>query len=154
MNGAGRGRGAAVVALAGLALAAGRVGAETPASRAELDYVLSCQGCHGVDGRGAPHKVPALKESLPKLMRFADGRDFVLRVPGAANSPLSDAALADVLNWLALRFRDADSPADLPQFSAADVTGARHRPLVGVHRTRRELAAQMTAAGLASPEDY
>jgi len=141
-------------AVAVLALAGSGVGAQTPASRAEQDYVLRCQGCHGADGQGAPHKVPAIRESLPKLMRLADGRDFLLRVPGATNSPLTDAELADVLNWLALRFRDASSPAELPRFSAADVSAARRRPLVGVHRQRRDLAVRMAAAGLASPEDY
>ena len=28
------------------------------------------------------------------------GREYVMRVPGASNSALSDADLADVLNWL------------------------------------------------------
>ena len=46
------------------------------------------------------------------------GRDYVLRVPGAANSVLSDAQLTAVLNWVAEAFNAAELAAD----------GGRSRP--------------------------
>ena len=128
--------------------------AETPASSAEQNYMLRCQGCHGAEGRGVAHKVPSLRDSVGKLVLTDDGRDFLMRVPGAANSPLSDAQLADVLNWLVLRFGGAALPKPAPGFTAADVTAARRLPLVGVHRARLEIAARLTAAGLTPPQDY
>ena len=135
-----------------LAAFAGGAGAVTPG--AEEDYVLHCRGCHGADGRGVSHRVPSLRDSLAPLMRLEEGRDFLMRVPGAANSSLSDAALAGVLNWLVVEFGGARVPADVHRFTGEEVSAARRRPLVGVHRARNEIAARLVAAGLARPEDY
>ena len=123
-------------------------------ARAGQDYTLRCQGCHGAEGIGVPHKVPSLRDSVGKLMHLDEGRDFLLRVPGASNSPLSDEALAGVLNWLVVRFGEADKATDARPFSAADVAAARRRPLVAVHRTRLEIATRLAQAGLAPPQDY
>jgi mono/diheme cytochrome c family protein len=68
------------------------------------DYMLYCMGCHGAEARGVPGKVPPLAITLGRFMRTPEGRNYVLRVPGAANSVLSDAQLAAVLNWLAGRY--------------------------------------------------
>jgi mono/diheme cytochrome c family protein len=120
---------------------------------AERDYVLYCQGCHGADGSGIEHRVPALRESIARLMQTQDGREFLLRVPGAANSALSDQALAAVVNWLVTRF-DATSSVQRAEFSAAEVAAARRRPLVGVHRARLTISSRLTAAGFVPPDDY
>jgi len=51
-------------------------------------------------------------------MRTPAGRNYVLRVPGAANSVLSDEQLAAVLNWLVQSF-DADAlSSSVPLFTA------------------------------------
>ena len=65
------------------------------------DYILNCMGCHGTEAQGIPGKVPPLANALSRFMRSPEGRNYVLRVPGAANSALSDQQLAAVLNWLA-----------------------------------------------------
>lgn len=124
-----------------------------PLVGAERDYVLYCQGCHGADGAGLEHRVPALRESVARLMQTADGREFLLRVPGAANSALSDRALAAVANWLVTRF-DPTPSVQRAEFSAAEVAAARRRPLVGVHRARLAIASRLTAGGLEPPDDY
>ena len=82
------------------ALIFGRACALPPAQ----DYMLYCMGCHGPQAQGVPGKIPPLAHSLACFMRTAAGRNYVLRVPGAANSVLSDAQLAAVLNWLAAQF--------------------------------------------------
>ena len=130
------------------------VAAETPASSAEQNYVLRCQGCHGAEGRGVAHKVPSLQDSVGKLVRANDGRDFLMRVPGAANSPLTDAELAAVLNWLVVRFGGEELPKPAAVFTAAEVTAARRQPLIGVHRARLEITGRLTASGLPTPQDY
>src|SRR5450432_3221250 len=78
------------------------------------DYMLYCMGCHGADAQGVPGKVPALAHSLSLFMRTPQGRDYVLRVPGAANSALADAQLAAVLNWLAERDSAAGEATAVP----------------------------------------
>ncbi|HKF98480.1 MAG TPA: hypothetical protein VKB20_09505, partial [Steroidobacteraceae bacterium] len=70
----------------------------TPPVRA--NYMLNCMGCHLADGSGAAGKVPSVSESLPILSRSTAGRRYLVQVPGAALSPLSDLELAQVLSWM------------------------------------------------------
>src|SRR5437868_15228872 len=68
------------------------------------DYMLYCMGCHGAEAQGVAGKIPPLAGSLARFMRSSQGRNYVLRVPGAANSAPSDARLAAVLNWPTERY--------------------------------------------------
>lgn len=135
------------------ALAALLANAGANASPAE-DYMLYCMGCHGAEARGVPGKVPPLAGSLALFMRSPAGRDYVLRVPGAANSALSDAQLCAVLNWLAERYAAPDGGAAPAAFTPSEVTRARRLPLASVQATRREVVRQLAAAGTAPPADY
>ena len=120
----------------------------------QQDYILYCMGCHGPEAEGVPGKVPPLAHALGRYMRTAAGRNYVLRVPGAANSVLSDAQLAAVLNWLAQTFNAAELSGDVPLFTAAEVTGLRHSPLPSVLATRREVVSALAATGPAPPASY
>ena len=146
--------GVSALRLAALALAAFAASAGAVAPGPEQDWILHCQGCHGADGRGASHRVPSLRDSVAPLMQLEAGRDFLMRVPGAANSSLSDAALAGVLNWLVGEFGGAGLPADLHRFTREEVAAARRQPMLAVRRSRNEVAARLVAAGLTRPEDY
>jgi mono/diheme cytochrome c family protein len=110
----------------------------------ELDYAVTCQGCHRADGSGTPGTVPALAGSVGRFARVAGGREFLARVPGVAQAPLDDAALAAVLNWVLRRFGGADVPGSFAPYTADEVGALRRRPLTDVERTRREL---LDAAG-------
>jgi cytochrome c553 len=123
----------------------------TASASPSQDYMLYCMGCHGAEAQGVPGKIPPLALSLARFMRSAEGRDYVLRVPGAANSVLSDAQLAAVLNWLAERYGVPDAPAP-PPLSAEEVGRVRHTPLANVQATRRELLRKLGADAPAS--DY
>jgi hypothetical protein len=118
------------------------------------DYMLYCMGCHGAQAQGVPGKVPPLAHSLGRFMRSAAGRDYLLRVPGAANSALPDARLAAVLNWLLEEFNAEETIADTPRFSAAEVGARRHIPLGAVLAARREVVRDLAATGTAPPTDY
>ena len=107
----------------------------------ELDFVLNCQGCHRADGAGTPGAVPPLAGSVGKLVRASGGREFLVRVPGVAQAPLDDAALAAVLNWMLARFGRGDIPAGFVAYSAAEVRALRVKPLIDVDRMRRGLVA-------------
>lgn len=141
---------ACLVALA--AVAALGITAMSCASPSQ-DYMLYCMGCHGAEAQGVPGKIPPLAAALARYMRTSEGRNYVLRVPGAANSVLSDAQLAAVLNWLAATFPSAgDSPA--APFTPEEVTHTRHTPLANVQATRREVVRALAATGSAPAPEY
>lgn len=137
--------------LTGLAAAAALSG-EAMAGPAQ-DYVLHCMGCHGATAEGVPGKVPPLAHTLVQFMRIPEGRSYVLRVPGASNAMLSDAQLAEVLNWIAARF-DADQLPQAAPFTAQEVSANRHLPMASVQATRREVVKQLAASGPAPADDY
>ena len=118
------------------------------------DYMLYCMGCHGAQAQGVPGKVPPLAQSLGRFMRLPEGRDYVLRVPGAANSVLSDAQLAAVLNWLAARFDAQALNADVPSFTAAEVARSRRVPLASVGEARRAVLQALAGSGAPPAADY
>lgn len=121
----------------------------------QQDYILYCMGCHGDQAQGVPGKVPPLAGSVALFMRSPEGRNYVLRVPGAANSALGDAELAAVLNWLAERFPPAGAQA--PQsaaFTAAEVSELRRTPLANVQERRGEVVRALAASGPAPPAAY
>jgi len=76
----------------------------------ETDYVLQCRGCHGPEGAGVPGLVPGL-ERMTELLATESGRARLLQVPGIRQASLSDARLAALLNWAAIRFARADGGA-------------------------------------------
>jgi cytochrome c553 len=139
-------------AASGLVGLTGVVGAAS-ASPAQ-DYMLYCMGCHGAQAQGVPGKIPPLAHALGRYMRTPGGRNYVLRVPGAANSTLSDAQLTAVLNWLAQQFNSEDLTADVALFSVSEVSAARHAPLASVLAARREVVRDLAATGTAPPAEY
>jgi cytochrome c553 len=138
-----------------IAVMAWALGAATGPARASpaQDYTLYCRGCHGAEAQGVPGRIPPLAGALTRFMRTAEGRNYVLRVPGAANSVLPDAQLAAVLNWLTERYPAPDEPRPAP-FTAEEVAGARHTPLESVQATRREVVRGLAATGPAPAATY
>ena len=121
----------------------------------QQDYMLYCMGCHGDQAQGVPDKVPRLAGTLALFMRSAAGRDYLLRVPGAANSALNDAQLTAVLNWLAESYPPADAPTPRPApFTVAEVARVRRSPLANVLETRREVVSALAASGPSPPDKY
>ena len=104
-----------------------------------VNYQLQCMGCHHADGSGEPGRVPSVRHTLVPFAMRADGRDFLVRVPGVAQSPLSDEETAALLNWMARNLSDVPLPADYVDFTAAEVGRWRHQPLATVAATRARL---------------
>jgi hypothetical protein len=113
------------------------------------NYLLFCGGCHGDAGAGVPHKVPVLNGSIGRYLKVEGGREFLLRVPGVANSQLSDAALTDVMNLCIDKFADGGRGTDFKRYTVPEVTAARRHPLLSVSRMRREL---LLKAGVSEAE--
>ena len=64
-----------------------------------------------------------------KFLWVPGGREYLERVPGVATSPLSDADLAEVMNWMLWRFDREHVPASFRPFTAAEIGPLRARPL-------------------------
>lgn len=90
----------------------------------EHDYILNCSGCHRMDGSGSS-VVPSL-HAMRTLADAPGARAYWVRVPGAAQAPLTDARLAALMNWLVTRFTGA--PPD-PPYTAREVAKLRSQPL-------------------------
>lgn len=90
------------------------------------------------DGSGSPGSVPDLRGQLGLFLRVQGGREFLIRVPGSAQSPLSNSQLAEVLNWMIREFGPAEVSASFVPFTAEEI--ARHRrPLTAVEPVRKIL---------------
>ena len=110
----------------------------------QASYLLHCSGCHIADGSGSAGRVPSMRESLPVLSASAAGRRFLVQVPGAAQSPLSDLELAQVLSWMVRNLGATPAAAGFADFTAAEVAAYRKTPLMEVRATR---AALLSAPG-------
>lgn len=100
----------------------------TPAfADARSDYLLHCSGCHLENGSSQISDVPDLRETLGFLASFEAGRAYLVRVPGASQAPLDDAALAQVMNYMLENFELKHSGSAL--FTEEDVTAHRQDSL-------------------------
>ncbi len=109
------------------------------------DYLLHCSACHTGSGAGVPDLVPSLLELAP-LLEHARGREYLVRVPGVAQAPLSDARIARLLNWVLENYSNLRPE---PPFDAAEVASFRSAPLrdpVGFRAGLTRPAAQAPAS--------
>lgn len=111
-----------VLGIALWAILPARMALATPPS-AEA-YVLHCSGCHKADGAGVPGMVPSL-HALADLANEPEGRAYLARVPGVAQAPVGDQALADLLNWVLIEFSDAS----FAPYSVDEIASWRQNPL-------------------------
>jgi cytochrome c553 len=126
-------------------LAAAQADSPDPSrSRARIDYMLNCQGCHQPDGAGGA-EVPALRDHLGWFLHTAEGREYVVRVPGVATSGLDDEAVADVLNFILLEFSAAQLPSPFVPYTGEEVARLRREPLVSPGDARRALVQRIEA---------
>jgi len=136
------------LALTAVLAAALGAGAANPALGYEpaVNFQLNCMGCHLADGSGEPGRVPSLRRSLVLFSAQPSGRDYIIRVPGVAQSPLSNEETAALLNWMARNLSDLELPPHFVDYSAAEIARSRGRPLarVGAARARLLRAAANT----------
>jgi hypothetical protein len=144
-----------VAAMTGGALMSGAVlgqssapaGVENP-QLAWQHWTLNCQGCHRPDATGSAGTTPSLAGTAAKFLWVPGGRDYLTRVPGVATSALSDADLAEVLNWLLWRFDKENLPANFQPFTATEVGAQRARPLrLEASQMRADLLRKAEEAG-------
>lgn len=103
------------------------------------DYLMHCAGCHLVDARGVPPDVPSLSGPLGRLAASAAGRDYIARVPGAAQAPLSDDELAAVFNWLLFEYNRDTLPKNFEPLRGAEIAKSRAKVLADPQKLRNQL---------------
>jgi hypothetical protein len=101
----------------------------TNPQRAWQNWTLNCQGCHRPDGTGSSGPAPSLAGTVSKFLTVPGGREYLGRVPGVATSPLSNVDLAELMNWMFVRFDKEDLPADFVPFTADELARLRTKPL-------------------------
>ena len=117
------------------------------AQRAWQNWTLNCQGCHRLDGSGSDATAPGIAGTVAKFLLVPGGREYLIRVPGVATSPLSDADLAEVMNWMLWRFDKEHLPASFQPYTAAELAPLRARPLrLEASQMRSSLLSQAEAA--------
>ena len=104
-----------------------------------VNYQLHCMGCHLADGTGDAERLPSMRGTLVPFSALPAGRDYLLRVPGVSQSPLSDADLAVLMNWMVRNLSDVPVPANFVDDTPAEVGRARQQPLAQVTALRARL---------------
>lgn len=125
----------------------------TDATLARQHWVLNCMGCHTATGGGIPGKVPPLANSLGYFTHLPAGREYVMRVPGASNSALSDQDLADVLNWVLTTMNRDALPRDFKPYTAAEVAARRRPAFSDVATVRAGLVRALHERGIEGVSD-
>ena len=138
-------------ALAIVLLATAAAAPTAHAGSPELDYMLHCQGCHRADGGETPGSVPPLIGLVARFLEVPGGREYLVRVPGSSQSPLDDAELAALLNWIVRRFGPAESAEAARPYSADEVAAMWRPPLTDVDAVREALLARMETAERSTP---
>ena len=110
-----------------------------------MNYTLQCMGCHTPDGEGVPGHVPSIRATLLPFARMEAGRQFLVQVPGASQSRLSNAELATLLNWMIENL--SAERGEYQRFTEEEVAGYRTHALVEVRATRERLLAVQPASG-------
>lgn len=111
--------------------------------RAQFNYQVSCRGCHLPDASGIEGRVPRIKGFVGNFLKVKGGREFLVRVPGAANAALDDKQLAELLNWMIVRFAGASLPDNFKPYTTAEVAKFRSHPLIDVIGVRARLVKSM-----------
>jgi len=113
---------------------------------AEVNYILRCAGCHDLDGSGlASAGIPPFPGFISSFVNDADGRTYIMHVPGVVASGLNDAEIAAVMNYVTARWGDQQP---FERFTTAEVTQRRALPVADVVIYRREVVKRLAAAGL------
>jgi mono/diheme cytochrome c family protein len=100
------------------------------AARAQFNWVMHCQGCHGAEAQGTPGSVPRLAGNVGRFLQIAAGRAYLGRVPGVAFVELSDAELAELLNWVVQHFDAEHLPKAFTPYSGDEIRTLRREPLI------------------------
>lgn len=140
---------AALVAVAAGATPEPRPGpAKVALPAAQVAYLTSCGGCHGIEGISAPGAVPTLRGLTGTFMCTQQGREFLIRLPDVALTTLPDRMLTAVMNFVVF---DMGAPVaggrPARPYTVAEVARLRREPLTdtGLTAYRNRVVAGLAA---------
>jgi len=110
--------------------------------RAKFNYQMLCQGCHTPDGTGG-NDTPKIKGHIGHFLSTQKGREYLVRVPGSANSTLDNAQLAEVLNWIIIEMGGDSVPEDMQHYTSEEVAEFRKNPLFEVTEYRKQIISEL-----------
>ena len=124
------------------------MGAQAEGARygAAMNYQLHCEGCHKPDGSGQPGFIPAFRGSVARFLATDEGRTYLARVPGTAQSLLSDVERAEVLTWIVMTFDPGHLPSDFVPYTASELAKWRYDALSQPSLVRAQLISQVESA--------
>lgn len=112
--------------------AAAVIAAAGPSARSSSNYALGCGGCHGIEGVSNPKLVPELRGQVGYFLSTRQGREYLVRLPNVAFYTVSDAELADILNYTVFTIGGKGIPANAKPYTASEVGALRKSPLTEV----------------------
>lgn len=124
--------------------------AARPERPPHVNYALYCLGCHTTEGEAsALGRIPALQDVVGHFLRVAEGRRYVVNVPGVVNSDLSPGDTAALLNWTVETYAGASLPRPFQPFTAEEVARLREDPPDDVMALRALARALLAEEGYA-----
>jgi hypothetical protein len=137
-----------MLALAGVATSSARAADDRlePFTRSQWIYLERCGGCHGIQGHSAPKLVPSLQGQVGYFLCIPEGRDYLIRLPSVAAAPISNEALADLMNFVVFDLGGAAGLGERERrYTDREVSALRERPLKGAALAgyRAQLVEQM-----------
>lgn len=122
--------------------------------RAQYNWVMHCQGCHGADGKGSDGGAPSMEGIVSGFLHTKAGRGFLGRVPGVAFVNLPDHDIAELLNWLTQTFDRENIPKSFKPYSKEEVNALRKDPLVSkVFLVREEILGASNKTAISTSAD-
>ena len=91
------------------------------------------------DGSGLKNVVPDLHGTIGRLVAEPVGREYMVRVPGSAQAPISDEKLTEVINWMLTEFSSDTLPKDFKPLTVAEVSRSRVKLLADPLKFRAEV---------------
>lgn len=128
--------------------------ASPPSLSPRVEYLLSCGGCHGLQGVSNSRLVPDLSDQVGFFLRLPEGRRYLARLPNVAFSMTTDRQLAAILNYVVFTLGGSSAPRDARRYTASEVSRLRRQPLteVSLVRLRRRLVKTLIGRCHAPPE--
>jgi hypothetical protein len=113
-----------------------------------FNYAHHCLGCHTYEGLSVERsRIPVLKDVVGHFTRIAQGRRYLVNVPGIVNSGLSAEETAAILNWIVEIYGGASRPSAFRPFDAREVAELRGQRPDDVMKLRAEVQALLSSQG-------
>jgi len=96
------------------------------------NYLLSCGGCHGLEGVSNSRLVPDLKDQVGVFLNLPEGRRYLVRLPNVAFSSMPDAALTELMNYVVFDLGGTSAPKGSKPYTLREVAELRRIPLTEV----------------------